>query len=116
MPTDYEEPKGLFVLEAMAAGVPVVQPRKGAFPELVETTGGGELVRAGDAEHLAATLDGLLRDADARKALGARAAEGVREHYSVENMAESCLRVFEKLIKHEPIGASERLAAGAATH
>ena len=44
VPATYEEPKGLFLLEAMATGVPVVQPRRGAFPEIVETTGGGLLV------------------------------------------------------------------------
>ncbi|MCG8650351.1 MAG: glycosyltransferase family 4 protein, partial [Pirellulales bacterium] len=41
VPTDYHDPKGLFVLEALAAGVPVVQPNHGAFGELVEATGGG---------------------------------------------------------------------------
>ena len=34
VPTTYREPKGLYVLEAMANGVPVVQPRHGAFPEI----------------------------------------------------------------------------------
>ena len=43
VPATYDEPKGLFLLEAMAAGVPVVQPRRGAFTEIVEKTGGGLL-------------------------------------------------------------------------
>ena len=46
MPATYAEPKGLSLLEAMANGVPVVQPRRGAFPEIVERTGGGLLVAA----------------------------------------------------------------------
>ena len=58
VPATYEEPKGMFLLEAMANGVPVVQPRRGAFPEIVETTGGGLIVEADDPEALA---DGLLR-------------------------------------------------------
>ena len=44
VPATYAEPKGIFLLEAMANGVPVVQPRHGAFPEILETTGGGLLV------------------------------------------------------------------------
>src|SRR5262249_28088359 len=44
VPTTYREPKGLYVLEALANGVPVVQPRRGSFPELLEATGGGLLV------------------------------------------------------------------------
>ena len=44
VPATYEEPKGIFLLEAMASGVPVVQPRRGAFPEIIESTGGGLIV------------------------------------------------------------------------
>ena len=43
LPTIYRDPKGLPVLEALASGVPVVQPNHGAFPELVTATGGGLL-------------------------------------------------------------------------
>ena len=45
VPATYDEPKGVSLLEAMACGVPVVQPRRGAFTEIVEKTGGGLLVR-----------------------------------------------------------------------
>ena len=44
MPATYDEPKGLTILEAMANGTPVVQPRRGSFIEMVENTGGGILV------------------------------------------------------------------------
>ena len=54
VPTVYREPKGLFALEAMANGVPVVVPRHGSFPEMLEETGGGLLVEPGSAEALAA--------------------------------------------------------------
>src|SRR5262249_41030309 len=53
VPTAYREPKGLYALEALAHGVPVVQPRHGSFPELIEATGGGLLVKPNDAEALA---------------------------------------------------------------
>ena len=54
VPSPYPTQKGQFLLEAMASGVPVVQPRLGAFTEVVEKTGGGILVDDGD-------LDGLVR-------------------------------------------------------
>ena len=65
VPATYDEPKGIFLLEAMACGVPVVQPRRGAFTEVVERTGGGLLVEPDDAEALAA---GLLRVRRRRRA------------------------------------------------
>jgi glycosyltransferase involved in cell wall biosynthesis len=60
VPTIYREPKGLFVLEALANGTPVVQPRHGSFPELIEATGGGLLVAPGDPAVLAATFAGTV--------------------------------------------------------
>ncbi|HSF15481.1 MAG TPA: glycosyltransferase family 4 protein [Vicinamibacteria bacterium] len=113
VPTDYDEPKGLFVLEAMACGVPVVQPDRGAFPELVSRTGGGRLVRAGDPRHLAESLADLLLDSEARRELGRRAATGVRRHYSVEQMATASVEVFERVIRREALGEREVVEAGA---
>ena len=46
VPSPYHEPKGLYLLEAMACGVPVVQPNHGAFPEIIERTGGGLLAQS----------------------------------------------------------------------
>src|SRR5262249_26777737 len=62
MPATYDEPKGLSILEAMATGVPVVLPRRGAFPEIVERTGGGLLVAPDDPDALADGLLSLLVD------------------------------------------------------
>ncbi len=115
VPTDYEEPKGIFVLEAMAAGVPVVQTSRGAFPELLERTGGGIIVDAGDAARLADGLATLILDSERRCELGRRAAEGVRRHYTVESMARRSITAFEALVTGEPVGTLESVAAGAAT-
>ena len=57
VPTTYQEPKGLFVLESLAAGVPVVQPDHGAFPELIERLGGGYLVFSGRTECVGRTIE-----------------------------------------------------------
>ncbi len=78
VPTTYREPKGLYVLEALANGVPVVQPRHGSFPELIEATGGGLLVSPDDAADLAVALRRLADDAGHRLELGRKGQEAVR--------------------------------------
>jgi glycosyltransferase involved in cell wall biosynthesis len=97
VPATYEEPKGIFLLEAMANGVPVVQPRRGAFPEIVEATGGGVIVDADDPEALADAWLDLWRHPDRAAALGAAGAAGVRKHYSVDRMAEAAEAVYSEL-------------------
>src|SRR5207245_5809925 len=72
VPTTYREPKGLYVLEALANGVPVVQPRHGSFPELIEQTGGGLLVEPGDAAGLAAAWKQLADDPRRGEEMGRR--------------------------------------------
>ena len=97
VPTTYAEPKGLFLLEAFANGVPVVQPRRGAFPEMVEKTGGGLIVEADDPRALAAGYLALWRDPDRAAALGRAGAAGVREHYDVGRMAEAAEGAYAAL-------------------
>jgi glycosyltransferase involved in cell wall biosynthesis len=98
VPATYREPKGLFLLEAMACGVPVVQPRAGAFPEIVEKTGGGTVVPEGDAAALASALGDLWRDSARARALGAAGAAGVREHYTAAHMAEVAEAVYAEVV------------------
>ncbi len=81
----------------MACGVPVVQPRRGGFTEIVERTGGGLLVAPGDAESLAAGLYELWKNPARAAALGQSGARGVREHYSVARMAERALEVYQEV-------------------
>jgi glycosyltransferase involved in cell wall biosynthesis len=97
VPSSYDEPKGIYLLEAMANGVPVVQPRRGAFPEILRKTRGGILVEPDSVESLA---DGILtfwKDPKLAEEVGRRGAAGVREHYSVANMAHRTLEVFGRL-------------------
>jgi glycosyltransferase involved in cell wall biosynthesis len=98
VPTTYREPKGLFVLEALASGVPVVQPRHGAFPEMIEHTGGGLLVEPGSAGDLARGIETLLRDPERRRELGRRGHEAVRARFHAGAEAAGVLRVYERLL------------------
>jgi glycosyltransferase involved in cell wall biosynthesis len=94
VPATYDEPKGLFLLEAMANGVPVVQPRRGAFPEIVEKTGGGVLVTPDDTGELAEAIFALWKDPARVEQLSRQGVDGVREHYSAARMAARALEVY----------------------
>ena len=94
VPGGYEDPKGLFLLEAMASGVPIVQPSRGAAAEIIETTGGGILVAPGDPDALARGLAELVSDPARRRALGDRGYDGVRAHYHAAVMRDRALEVY----------------------
>ena len=96
VPTVYREPKGLFVLEALANGVPVVQPRHGSFPELVEATGGGLLVDPESAEALADGLHELMSDPARREALGRTGKQRVHESFGDTAEAERTLDLYRR--------------------
>lgn len=97
VPTEHEEPKGLFVLEAMAAGVPVVQTARGAFPELIETTGGGLLVPPGDPQALADALQRLVHDPQLRLSLGQAGRSAVLNQRTIAVHASSLLELISRL-------------------
>ncbi|MFH1573133.1 MAG: glycosyltransferase family 4 protein, partial [Acidobacteriota bacterium] len=97
VPGLYDDPKGMFLLEAMAAGVPVVQPRRGAFTEIVENTGGGILVEPDDPDALAEGILALWQDSRRRRDLASRAYRGVREHYGAARMAERVLAIYREI-------------------
>jgi glycosyltransferase involved in cell wall biosynthesis len=109
VPATYDEPKGVFLLEAMASGVPVVQPRRGAFTEVVEKTGGGVLVAPDNPDALADGLYQLWRDRALREKLGERAFRGVRAHYGISNSADIMLDVFNAVMQGDA-RRGERLA------
>jgi len=88
---------GLYVLEALACGVPVVQPAIGVFPEILGQTGGGILVRDNTAEALAAALEPLLQDPEAAHRLGLQGREGVARHYDVTQTAERMIALTQEL-------------------
>ncbi len=102
VPATYDEPKGVFLLEAMASGVPVVQPRRGAFTEIVEKTGGGILVAPDNVDALADGLHTLWNDRSLAETLGQRGFHGVREHYDVARSAHRLLAVYEQAIARGP--------------
>lgn len=97
VPVPRGEAFGAYVLEALAAGVPVVQPRAGAFPEILAVSGGGILVPPDDPGALADALASLIVDPQRRRALGMEGAHGVRESFTVQRMAREMLQLYERV-------------------
>jgi len=101
VPTDYEEPKGLFVLEAMASGVPVVQPSHGAFDELITSTGGGITFEPGNVRALCDAIELLKRDPAQRKTLATQGEASVRDKHSIETAATQMVSLLSKRILNQ---------------
>lgn len=85
------------VLEAMAAGVPVVATRVGGVPELVEEGRTGLLVPRRDPKALAAGVNELLAAPERARRMGAEGRQIVRERFPVERMVEGILDVYERV-------------------
>ena len=96
-PARYGEAFGLYVIEALATGVPVVQPRTAAFPELLEMTGGGLLCAADSAPALAEAIEELLLNPARARALGEAGRRAVFERFSAEAMARGTLQIYSEL-------------------
>ena len=104
VPTEYHEPKGISILEALANGVPVVQPAHGAFPELIEATGGGTLVPPNNPEALAQALENLILDPGERARLAMTGQANVRKFFTLAALAEQTARIFERFHTAEAKG------------
>jgi glycosyltransferase involved in cell wall biosynthesis len=88
---------GLYVLEALASGVPVVQPASGVFPELLEMTGGGLLFEPNDVEALADALGSLLLDPAKAQRLAEQGRAAVREKFNIDQTAERIVRIYGQI-------------------
>lgn len=88
VPARHKEAFGLYVLEALAAGVPVVLPDEGAFGELVRTTGGGILCEPDNPQSLADGLAKLLADPDRARQMGRTGRQAVLDKYTPARAAE----------------------------
>jgi glycosyltransferase involved in cell wall biosynthesis len=99
VPTSYREPKGLYVLEALANGTPVVQPRHGSFPELLDATGGGVLVEPENAQALADGLKHMLENHELRRDHGRNGQVVVHERFNADRMASATTDILKRYVK-----------------
>ena len=98
VPAEHREAFGLYIIESLASGVPVVQPRHGAFPELLEATGGGILCEPNDTDALATAIETLLLNPEHARELGRQGRKVVLSNFSVEQMTHNMVRVLEKVV------------------
>lgn len=98
VPTVYREPKGIYVLEAMANGVPVVQPRHGSFPELIDATGGGLLVEPENPQALAVGLRRMIDDHELRQKCGEHGQMAVQQKFTAEHMAAATVNLLKRSV------------------
>lgn len=97
VPSVYHEAKGLYVLEALACGVPVVEPDYGSFPELIEATGGGILYDAkAGTRGLAAALARLMDQSEERRQMGERGRRAVLDRFNDRVMAQDIWKLYEQ--------------------
>lgn len=97
VPAHYGEAFGLYLAEAWAAGVPVVQPRVAAFPELVESSGGGLLCEPHDADSLASALGRVLDNPPEAARMGAAGRTFAERHLTGEAMASGWIRLVQSV-------------------
>jgi len=109
VPALYGEAFGLYVLEALASGVPVVQPRAASFPELIGATGGGVLYEPGDVTALADAVEDLVLNREKSRALGDAGRKAVWKDFSAGRMAGNIAREFSRICPQRP--ASEETEA-----
>ena len=90
---------GLYILEANVAGIPVVQPETGAFPEIIEKTKGGITYSPDTVGELSAALLKLFNDNRLRVRLGEGGRENVLKELSLDKMSEGLSEVYNETMK-----------------
>ena len=98
VPTEFLEPKGLYALEAMAAGVPVVLPAHGAFVEMIDATGGGVLVAPKNPQSWADAIEDLMKRPEHRRVLGQCGQQAVHLNRNSGSMAASTSAIIRQVL------------------
>ena len=87
----------MFVIESLLAGVPVVEPACGAFPELLAATGGGALFKPGDLDDMTAKLTDLLTDPERAWRLGRTGRQAALDKFTAEAAAAGMAAIFQRV-------------------
>ena len=95
VPVPSGEAFGAYQVEALAAGVPVVQPNVGCYPEFIEATNGGVLYEPNSSDQLAETLASLLEDTEKVRRLADQGHRVVMDRFSMDAMAKNIARIYD---------------------
>ena len=98
VPVRKGEAFGMYLLEAMASGIPVVQPALGAFPEIVKVSGGGLVYEPNTPDKLAEALAKILEDKELLVTKSRNGYQGVLNHFNIRNQAKKLLEFYERVI------------------
>lgn len=89
---------GLYQMESLASGVPLVQPALGAFPEIIGETGGGLLYEPNTPEALASCLASVLNDRARLQQFSASGRKAVEEKFDFGMLAGKMIEVYERIL------------------
>ena len=99
VPVRIGEAFGLYLLEAMASGVPVVQPALGAFPEIIEISGGGVTYMPNTPQKLSETWAELLSNPEKLEELSKKGYEGTKNKFNIHSHVKEIIALYEREIK-----------------
>ena len=101
VPARFVEPKGIYAIEAMASGIPIVAPDRGTFPEMLAASGGGLIFPTGDVSALADSLATLLADKEKASGFANSGRKWAFKNADRQAMAVTTGAVFEKFLQNE---------------
>lgn len=95
-PSVWEEPLGLTILEAMAAGVPVIATKKGGIVSVIRDGENGFFIRARNSKQIAETVNKLLLDDELREKISKNAAKTILDNFTWEKIATQFEDIYKK--------------------
>jgi glycosyltransferase involved in cell wall biosynthesis len=98
VPARRGEAFGMYIVEALTEGVPVVQPDAGGYREVVERTGGGIVYDPNDPAGLVSALESVLLDRDRARQFGRSGREAVLREFGIDRMAQGIARVYDAVV------------------
>jgi glycosyltransferase involved in cell wall biosynthesis len=97
---------GIYLLESMASGIPVVQPPMGAFPEIIEQSKGGVIYDQNTPERLSLSLQHFLSKRNITEELSLAGRKGVETSFNIHSLAKEMIGIYQQTLKGKKISAS----------
>lgn len=99
VPVRKGEAFGIYLIEAMAGGIPVVQPPLGAFPEILEKSGGGIISTENSPKALADSMLNLILQPGKVEQFSRQARNGVEKNFNIHHKAEKLIAIYQDAVR-----------------